>query len=264
MIKNIYPTILPYYSKSDIDDDYLDYLCNDSDEWAHKKDGVLDNSLCILDKENPYKFTTYLWVYYDESKDFENTLKHFKKDFLEYSFNSEDSQYIEDDLYSLHNSGITEPYLKYIREYDKYDNSGNSDNWKDMYNIGDSIILPYRYNTEINIYRSISLDRNRNGKLDLSNLGNCWSLSLKEARKFGSEYSTIKNGHSYIIEGECSPLNVDWVMSLLLKMRFPGESELRIIDPNLIHVTNIYDEESKDFKINWVDGEAVISKISDE
>ena len=47
-------------------------------------------------------------------------------------------------------------------------------------------------------------------------------------------------------------------------MRFPGESELRIIDPNLIHVTNVYDEESKDFKIEWVDGEAVISKISNE
>lgn len=259
-MNNIYPTILPYYTEDDIDNDYLDYLCNDSKDWSHKKNGILDNSRCIMDTENPYKFTTYLWVYYDEHKDFENTLKYFKKDFLEYSFNSKDSQYIEDDLLSLYDSGITEPYMKYIRSYNTYDGSGNSENWEDMYNIGASIILPYRYNQEIPIYRSISLKRNKNVKLDLDNLGNCWSLSLKEARKFGSEYSKIDNGHIYTISAECSPLNVDWVMSLLLKMRFPKENELRIIDPSLVRIIDVYDEDSDKLELKWTNDDVIISK----
>ena len=50
--------------------------------------------------------------------------------------------------------------------------------------------------------------------------------------------------HTYIISAECSLLNVDWVMSLLLKMRFPKEDELRIIDPSLISIVNVYDEDS--------------------
>lgn len=259
-MNNVYPTILPYYTKNDIDNDYLDYLLNDSEEWNHKKDGVLDNSLCISDTKNPYKFTTYLWVYYDEHKDFENTLKYFKKDFLEYSFNSEYSSYIEDDLSDLYSSGIAEPYMKYIRSYNTYNRSGSSENWEDMYNIGSSIILPYRYTESIPIYRSISLKRNKNDKLDLNNLGNCWSLSLKEAIKFGSEYSRIENGHTYTISAKCSPLNVDWVMSLLLKMRFPKENELRIIDPSLINVIDIYDEDLDKLELKWTNDDVIISK----
>ena len=66
--------------------------------------------------------------------------------------------------------------------------------------------------------------------------------------------------HTYIISAECSPLNVDQVMFLLLKMRFPKEDELRIIDPYLISIVNVYDEDSDKLELKWSNDDVIISK----
>ena len=49
-------------------------------------------------------------------------------------------------------------------------------------------------------------------------------------------------------------------MFLLLKMRFPKEDELRIIDPYLISIVNVYDEDSDKLELKWSNDDVIISK----
>lgn len=263
---NNYMTLIPTYTLSDFDgDNWFDYLCNDEEDWGGQKGVTADNSGAL---ENVHKFTMYLWVYYDKSKEKEKIFDHFYDDFLAYSFSNE---YIEKDLEELYDEyDIEEPYERYLSEKEEYESSsqtGNAEDWENLIDSLKNILLGIRYSGKLTLYRVICpIRKNGEETIDIDRLGNCWSYKLSDALRFEDyAYNHVKGDtHPFVVKATCHPANIDWVRSLMLKFEYPKEVELRVMDSSKLYDVEVFDiDGEKRPQGEWIGDNYVMKGIND-
>ncbi len=137
----------------------------------------------------------------------------------------------KDDYYHLGDFDSVDRSLGYITD-SIYDERNMEDEREILDRIGSTIEGVFSIVGEdgekVTLFRGVRLKDE--SCMDWNDLGKCWTVSEETASGFLDRWVDASEGDKYIIECSTSVDNVDWILSICLRLTHTEEDEIRVYD----------------------------------